>query len=443
MRKSDINWLSIVSLAITVLLSIFKDETNVTVIYPIIGVVAIVFIINLVLMKTRANKNLSNTAVIAKSKKYTNYLWKLVKSNSKQMAKEVEVNDLKKIDRNNKKVISLMSGSTNSERSAKIKLLKEEKRELLKKIYKENTKYVSSENMDANNPITSMSNMSNETQSKQVCREICATIMSIQRILLQLEQHNLRIKLGKYVIKYSDNIDEVIAAYVDFLGWTNILLGDVKKGLDYVNIGLEYINYKLDTSEKESDDYYKYALLKARALRHIGTTYYTYKTPKDTFVKESLKEAIELLENEKAIKYFDQHQSKKGAYEKMMFGLKYNDLLYDYYIAIAKKDKSGDTLNSITKKVNQLLKDVDGHDVDDHRLVKILTFKNQVERNQMILSNGLTEKEYIAWWDEYKHDLIEIEKILNKNIYFDEAMEVYIYQKIQGLYYNVERIFDK
>ena len=61
----------------------------------------------------------------------------------------------------------------------------------------------------------------------------------------------------------------------------------------------------------------------------------------------------------------------------------------------------------------------------------------------MILSNGLTEKEYIAWWDEYKHDLIEIEKILNKNIYFDEAMEVYIYQKIQGLYYNVERIFDK
>ena len=275
MRKSDINWLSIVSLAITVLLSIFKDETNVTVIYPIIGVVAIVFIINLVLMKTRANKNLSNTAVIAKSKKYTNYLWKLVKSNSKQMAKEVEVNDLKKINRNNKKVISLMSGSTNNERSAKIKLLKEEKRELLKKIYKENTKYVSSENMDANNPITSMSNMSNETQSKQVCREICATIMSIQRILLQLEQHNLRIKLGKYVIKYSDNIDEVIAAYVDFLGWTNILLGDVKKGLDYVNIGLEYINYKLDTSEKESDDYYKYALLKARALRHIGTTYYT------------------------------------------------------------------------------------------------------------------------------------------------------------------------
>lgn len=447
MERSKIDWLSIISLAASVLLSIFKDETNYVVIYPIIGVIIVVFIINLVLTKTKANKNLSNTAVIAKSKKYTNYLWKLVKSNEKQMAKEVQIDALKKIDKNNKKILSLMNGKLQDSKNQRIKELKIEKKELLKKVYKENTKYVDEKNMDANNPINTMAEMATETQAKLVCKEICRTIISLQRILLQLEQHNLRIKLGKYVIKYSDDIDQVITSYVDFLGWTYILLGDDKKGIEYVKIGLEYIDYKLEQAKVGSKDFYKYTLLKARALRHIGTTYYTYKTPNDTFVKESLKEAISLCENalqlEGTKEFFLDNPKFKSDYDKMMFGLNYNDLLYDYYIAIAKKDKSSETLQEIADKVNKLLKGVEDHDVDDHRLVKILTFKNQVERNEMVLGEEPSQEEYEAWWNEYSHDLKEIESILSKNIYFDEAMEVYIYQKIQGLYYNVERIFDK
>ena len=91
MEDKKINWLSIISLSATVLLSIFKDDTNYRVIYPIIGVIVVVVIINLVLSKTKSNKNLSNTAVISKTKKYTNYLWKIVKANKKQMKKEVFV----------------------------------------------------------------------------------------------------------------------------------------------------------------------------------------------------------------------------------------------------------------------------------------------------------------------------------------------------------------
>jgi len=441
MRKNEINWLSIISLAVTVLLSIFKDETNYVVIYPIIGVIAVVLIVNIVLTKTKANKNLSNTAVIAKSKKYTNYLWKLVKVNEKKMAKFKRTSDIKKIEKNNKMILDLMAGKNNLAKKEKLAMLIEEKEEALKKRCQESRKYVSSEKMDTN--VNDITKLASDIQARKICQEICTTIISLQRILLQLEQHNLRIKLGKYVIKYSEDIDQVIAAYVDFLGWTNILLGDVKKGLDYVRVGMEYIDYKLSHTEKGSDAYYKYIVLKARALRHIGTTYYTYKTSKDTFVKESLQEALKLLDNEEAVKYYDEHPDKKGSYEKMMFGLKYNDLLYDYYVALENKDKSGDTLNSICLKVNDLLKSVDGCEVDDHRLVKILTFKNQVERNVMVLSGDLSDAQYDSWWKEYKRDLFEIEKILNKNIYFDEAMEVYIYQKIQGLYYNVEKVFEK
>ena len=69
MEEKKINWLSIISLAATILLSIFKDETNITVIYPLIGVILIVLIINMVLAKTKRNRNLSNTAVITKTKK--------------------------------------------------------------------------------------------------------------------------------------------------------------------------------------------------------------------------------------------------------------------------------------------------------------------------------------------------------------------------------------
>ena len=120
-------------------------------------------------------------------------------------------------------------------------MLIEEKEEALKKRCQESRKYVSSEKMDTN--VNDITKLASDIQARKICQEICTTIISLQRILLQLEQHNLRIKLGKYVIKYSEDIDQVIAAYVDFLGWTNILLGDVKKGLDYVRVGMEYIDY--------------------------------------------------------------------------------------------------------------------------------------------------------------------------------------------------------
>ena len=103
MKKTEINWISIISLAITVLLSIFKNEANAMVIFPIIGVVLVVLVINIIITQTKANKNLSNTAVIDKSNKYTKYLWSIVKANQKQMLKEVNISDFKKIDKNNNK----------------------------------------------------------------------------------------------------------------------------------------------------------------------------------------------------------------------------------------------------------------------------------------------------------------------------------------------------
>ena len=114
-------------------------------------------IVNIVLTKTKANKNLSNTAVIAKSKKYTNYLWKLVQVNEKKMAKFKRTSDIKKIEKNNKMILDLMAGKNNLAKKEKLAMLIEEKEEALKKRCQESRKYVSSEKMDTNvNDITKL-----------------------------------------------------------------------------------------------------------------------------------------------------------------------------------------------------------------------------------------------------------------------------------------------
>lgn len=53
MEEKKINWMNIVSLSITVLLAIFKSDTNALVIYPIIGVILVIVIINIILTKTK------------------------------------------------------------------------------------------------------------------------------------------------------------------------------------------------------------------------------------------------------------------------------------------------------------------------------------------------------------------------------------------------------
>lgn len=441
MEEKKINWLNIVSLSITVLLAMFKNDTNYIVIYPIIGVILIIVLINIILSKTKSNKNLSNTAVVAKTKKYTQYLWKLVKANKKQMEKEVNISELKRLQKKNKRVLDYFENKVVKDQK-KIINLDKQKQELIQNFVKKNDKYVTSEMIKVNKPYASVVKGSNQEQTIQVYNVIYDTIHDLERILLQLEQHALRIKLGKYVVKCSNNIDETVHAYVDLIGWTHILLGDNKKGFASIQCGIDLINYKLNSLEKNTPEYYKYVLLKARALRHLGTTYYTYRSKKDKFVKEKLLEAIALISEKDVIEYYNSTPALKETYGKMMFGLKYNVLLYDYYVALENKDEIGEKIEIISKGVEELRKEVDNSSFDDnHRMVKVLTLQNQIEKNKILQSKTLVDDREEEWSVQLNKDLHSIEKVLNKNIYFDEAMEVYICQKVDELYSNVEKVF--
>ena len=55
-------WFQLISIAVTILLSVFKNDMNSKVVIPIIIMLIIIILFNLVYNKTKANKNLSNTA---------------------------------------------------------------------------------------------------------------------------------------------------------------------------------------------------------------------------------------------------------------------------------------------------------------------------------------------------------------------------------------------
>ena len=68
-------------------------------------------------------------------------------------------------------------------------------------------------------------------------------------------------------------------------------------------------------------------------------------------------------------------------------------------------------------------------------MVKLLTFRSQVY-NEIVDPQFREEHE-----DTIEHDLSIIESVLNGNIYFDEALEAYLHQKVEKVYNDVNDIF--
>ena len=408
--------------------------------------IVIVIIALFVFAKLSENKNLSNTSVIRKSKRYTKNLLRVARKNEKTITKNYNNFHEVKQALKTKKTLDYVSGKEIKDSKDKIKTIKENGDKQMAKYYKNLGSYVSPKLIDARKKNEALLN--EQSHAIEVFNQIYDCLVDVERILLQLEQHSLRIRMGKYVLKCTNDIDQAIHAYVDYLGWTTILLGKTKKGIDYVKKGLALIDYKIKTSDEGSSEYYKYILQKARALRHIGTTYYTYKHNKDNLVIDCINESIKLMDRYDVKEYFSKHDTSK--YVKMVAGIRYNKCLYDYYEAIRTNSLSDATLDKIESQVKELENnilngtDVNGNiciDKDDHRLIKVLTLRNQLLGN--IHNNGdmdINDDSYC--FNKIDGDLKVIERIMNNNVYFDEAMEVYLSQKVVHLYDSIYNLYD-
>lgn len=71
--------------------------------------------------------------------------------------------------------------------------------------------------------------------------------------MLQLEQHHIRIRLGRYVAKYTNNEIQQIKAYTDLIGWTYILLGDNRRGHEAISTAINIINNRIGASGEIPD----------------------------------------------------------------------------------------------------------------------------------------------------------------------------------------------
>ena len=474
-----------------VIITVFADIEDQTTRWVLLGVMLALAIGYVLFTALKKNKNLSNTQVIDKSRRYTKHLMKLVKTNAKVMAKDFNKTELAETKKKVAVVTKKINRAYSTNRRQQIDNLIAQKDALMDKYYDQSHGYADAQLLDVNKPVKNMVALANFEESQKVFNLIYGTVKDMERILLQLEQHELRVKLGKYVVKYSTDIDKTIHAYVDYLGWTYVLLDKNSKGFRAIQNGIHLIDYKINTSKaghekycelkaagqeipeviaKQHVDYCEYTLQKARALRHLGTTYYTYRSFKDTFVKNSftkekigskspwnfentvnpyvkykLAEGLALMEEPSVIEYFSEDAKKRETYSKMVFGLKYNDLLYDYYVALYKNDQSIETYVHINNQLNALIEEIDKSEFsDNHRLIKILTLKNQLKHkiyNQQDES-GVNIEGADEWDKLLAQDLKTIESVLNKNIYFDEAMEVYVCQKVRKLYTDIEKVFE-
>ena len=116
-------------------------------------------------------------------------------------------------------------------------------------------------------------------------------------------------------------------------------------------------------------------------------------------------------------------------------------MLFVFYEHLKNKDLTDDGFKKMYSRVDELideLMELKKEDLyDKHRLVKLLTFRSQIY-NEIVDPEFKSKNE-----DTIEHDLSTIESVLNGNVYFDEALEAYLHQKVEKVYDDVNEVFKK
>ncbi len=440
LKSSEI--ISICSILASILIVAIKDETPLTaqiIILSLFSVLLVGYATFLIIKTIKNNRGVSSAAIIANAKKYTNRLVKLSNANARQLKKFDFFNGQKKIERQNNIIANKCRGNIGL-KSDSAQKLKDNLDTLIKQYTaKKSANYGDLNALISYNKMAKVMSESTLEKNYRICRNIIKRIFDMNRILLLVEQHQNRIKLGKYVAYFTNNEEEQIKAYLDLIGWSYILIGDNKRGFNAIltaihliesRIGEEYDGTIPKTVDKNL--YYHYLFLKVRAYRHLGSTYYTYKNIDALFYCQ------------KALKILDTIGFKEGLnddakFESMRCGV-LNNLYLSYFYKFVRDSRRGKgDIQSLKDTLDNVKKDIDSiycanNSNDQHRLIKLLTLKCQLEKALDISgAKKLDLKEFDA-------NMSSIEKVLNKSIYFDDAMEVYTNQKIQLLFEEIKDI---
>lgn len=409
MNSSNIkNYIDIIAITLTILGSFGIAILDSWVVKVLVGVSMVIIIAATVLFKQikqkKQEKLLSNVGLTKEANKVCKKIDKLFTANIKNLNKMNNVTE-KKIDEDD--IQKMYTDKINGVSPVQKKSYNERKKELL-----------------------------------QLCEYITTTIFDMDRILLLSEQYDYRIKFGKYIVQYSNSDTQVQKAYIDFLGWTYVIMGKNKLASEYINKGIEcikeYLQYNPDMDEKAKFD----AKLKLiRAYRHLGSNYNVYqKNPSECL--KYLYLGMEGMKEQSLIDYYTKNDPTK--YVEMEVGLQYGIAICNLYLYKTKNKGIIDKkqLASYLKKAIELVnkyKPMAKEFTNKHRYVKYVLLENSIYEELIKMSDEYDVKES-AKQINFNGNITEVEKFLNTSLYSDEAMIYYLEQKLDSIYEQVNTI---
>ncbi len=417
--------LTVIPLVLSILGITQTDDIYLIVILYVVFVVVLAYIIYFVTSKIKENRkfkqSMSTNYVLKNIKRHSDSLLKFAKANEKKLIKNTSYNEFVKNRLEENELIKKFSKDIDNRKKKAI----QSKLDIVSKRYSDKS------------TIELIRKLSSE-QDFKVAQLISKTFISMERLLLNAEQFETRIKFGHYISKYSFSSSERQRALLDFLGWTNMMIGEVKKGESYIFEGIKRAEEDLKYVINEKDKaIFIYNI--CRGYRHLGSARLT--------VEKNPEQSIEYLKL--ASKHFDllNYDSKNEAYDEMFYGIKYG-FLDAHYHAFVNREKSLKNSENDYEHFLEVFKEFDAliaitKDFQNkHRYAKSLVlrtkyielFHDQYHKFKKIdvgLLNETTLKTMI------NEDLEVLQILFKNNIFLDEATEEYMEQKVKYLKYQL------
>lgn len=290
------------------------------------------------------------------------------------------------------------------------------------------------------------------------------TMISLARPLLICELYKERLAIGRYLVEYATDDDDVETGYIDFLGWTYSLLGETEKARINIEKGLKMIKDAINSSldaEKKSHLAYR----EVRAYRHLGSD--------ANLLKKDPQKAIDYLSpfDEKGdyvhsslynnFKASNETNKHKGA--EMDNGIRYGltDGYFHLFLFHSRGRGCPKKAAQALEKASLLLSDENFGMApslrfpNQQRYFKWLLLSNEIRENafrklqkvkdeeikdilfscmkNVSMKDDKKETTRQVYIQEYEDTLSKIDSVLNKLIYVDEAMGTFFSQKKQSL----------
>lgn len=437
MKIADMKDLIELSVIVLVaLFSIFGIQTTSSAVQQIIiiifGVVLLLFGLYKGFKYVRAShrevRSMSNINVIKKSRLHCQSLYKFAQVSRKKLEKNKDISFIKQSRLEEDKILEIIKGTNKSE---------------------ERTRFIQSridqlqKNYSDKNTVTLLKSLDND-EDYRISRLISETFVNLERVLLNAEQYDLRIKFGKYILDFSDSELKRQRASIDFLGWTYLMMGEINKGEKAIELGIERANLTIKKSIDEKtvrDSYYNII----RGYRHMGSARYTYENHPDKALQYLYKGKEYFLK----IDDNDYQKEEQEKLKEMIVGIDYGIAIatfYQFKKKLDKKQQTDDDYKRFEKMYDELttLRDEALSFKNKHRFIKIQILRSKYL--ELIMDHQVYFVPYLSKelhknpklvLEEIKGSLDSVDKIFKTNVFTDEAVELFLEESVKLLKYNL------